>query len=110
MELPFYIIFFEVLLVVLFIGIAMNVSTIKDSFSCYSYNRCWHSKFYFLISIGEKEKAKDLLLNVILHFIDKKNLIIPAEASKVVVNTFGKFLSEVGLDFDETVFEKIKKK
>lgn len=110
MEIPFYIIVFDVLLVVLFIGIAINVSIIKDSFSSYSYNKCWHSKFYFLISIGEKEKAKKLLLNVILHFIDKKNLIIPAEASKVVVETFGKFLSEVDLKFDGTIFEKIKNK
>ena len=110
MEVPFYVIVFDVLLLVLFIGITMNVSIIKDSFSCYSYNKYWHSKFYFLISIGEKEKAKDLLLNVILHFIDKKNLIIPIEASKVVVDTFGKFLSEVDLKFDETIFEKIKNK
>ncbi len=88
-----------IIILVCFFGISSDVSNIKKA--TYKDKESSAILFKLYISLGEKEKAKEMLYNMIEIFCEeeKKNIKkkYKGNAEDIVNKTFAKELAEVGL-------------
>jgi hypothetical protein len=95
----------QIILIVCFFILCLDVSKIRKRLTR-QYD--FESRFNFLISIGEKEKAKEMLLERILTndiiFDKKMQLTTEARANKAA-ELYAKELEALGIDISEIIKE-----
>ena len=95
----------EVVTLICFFVLCSNVSNIKNKISKNGITSS--TMFALYIGMGEKEKAKLALMEMILaDTIVQNSLTVSAERLKAVMGKYNKMMKEVGLEFDaEKAFE-----